>query len=171
MTATLWVALGAILAAFIMRGVKISEFRQAWIDGLRADISEFISKAHEWIDLYLVFNAEEDQKMKADLAPKLDRIKYDSFHVLRRIELRFKPDDNQANMLVSDLRGLLDPARLAPSNQYSSWRTLADGAVQDARVLLKEEWETTKNPFRGLGGKFIASLTRKFSRPPSSAAD
>lgn len=161
MTATLWVAVGAIIAAFIMRGVKISEFRQAWIDGLRTDISEFISKAHEWIDLYLVFNAEEDQKEKAELAPKLDRIKYDSFHVLRRIELRFKPDDSQANTLVSNLKNLLDPAKLAPSNQYLSWRALADGAVQDARALLKEEWEATKNPFRGLRDKVIASRIRR----------
>jgi len=171
MTATLWVAFGAIIAAFIMRGVKISEFRQAWIDGLRADISEFISKAHEWIDLYLVFNAEEDQKVKVELAPKLDRIKYDSFHVLRRIELRFKPDDKQANTLVSILKNLLDPAKLEPSNQYSSWRELADGAVQDARALLKEEWEATKNPFLGLKDKVISGLTSKSCRSPSSAAD
>lgn len=171
MTATFWVALGAIIAAFIMRGVKISEFRQAWIDGLRADISEFISKAHEWIELYFVFNAEEEQRKKAELAPKLDRVKYDSFHVLRRIELRFKPDDNKANTLVSNLKNLLDPAKLEPNNQYSSWRTLADNAVQNARALLKEEWETTKNPFRGMGAKIIASQTSKSSRPPSQAAD
>lgn len=171
MTTTLWVALGAIIAAFVMRGVKISEFRQAWIDGLRADISEFISKAHEWIDLYLVFNAEDNQKKKAKLAPKLDRIKYDSFHVLRRIELRFKPDDNQANTLVSNLKNLLDPAKLKPNNQYSSWRALADTAAQDARALLKEEWETTKNPLRGLTAKIMASPTSKSSRPPSSSAD
>ncbi|WP_430009432.1 hypothetical protein [Methylophaga lonarensis] len=171
MTTTLWVALGAIIAAFVMRGVKISEFRQAWIDGLRADISEFISKAHEWIDLYLVFNAEDNQKKKAELASKLDRIKYDSFHVLRRIELRFKPDDNQANILVSNLKNLLDPVKLKPNNQYSSWRTLADTAVQDARALLKEEWETTKNPLRGLTAIIMVSPTSKSSRPPSSAAD
>jgi hypothetical protein len=150
MTTTLWIALGAILAALIARGVKVSEFRQAWIDGLRADISLFISKAHEWIDLYLMFNAVADQSMKAELAPKLDRIKYDSFHVLRRIELRFKPDDDNANALLSDLRDLLDPGKLMPDAQYANWRKLADESVLNARALLKEEWETTKNPFRSL---------------------
>jgi hypothetical protein len=168
MTTTLWIALGAILAAFIARGVKISEFRQAWIDGLRADISEFISKAHEWIDLYLTFNAETDQ---AALAPKLERIKYDSFHVLRRIELRFKPDDDDANALLAELKTLLDPSKLAPDNQYASWRRLADHAVLSARALLKEEWETTKNPLRSLRGLWKLGPTSKFSRPPSSAAD
>ncbi len=148
MTATLWITIGAILAALIARGVKISEFRQDWINGIRVDISEFISKAHEWIDLYLVYNAETDQKIKAELAQKLDRIKYDSFHVLRRIELRFKPNDSEANSLLSELRDLLDPARLTPNAQYASWRKMADAVVLKARTLLKEEWETTKNPFR-----------------------
>ena len=150
MTTTLWIAVGAILAAFIARGVKISEFRQVWIDGLRADISEFITKAHEWIDLYLVFNKETDQRKKSELAPKLDRIKNDSLHVLRRIELRFKPDDDNANSLLSELRDLLNPGKLTPNAQYPSWRKLADDAVLNARALLKEEWEMTKNPFRSL---------------------
>lgn len=153
MTTTLWVAFGAIVAAFIMRGVKISEFRQAWINELRVDISEFIRNSHEWIDLFLEYNSEKDQQKKAELASKLDRAKYDSFHVLRRIELRFKPGDSKANNLVVELRDLLNPAKLEQHNQYGNWRKLADSAVQDARALLKEEWETTKNPFRGIAAK------------------
>lgn len=140
----------AILVALMARQLKISEFRQAWIDGVREDVSEFISKAHEWIDLYLVFNGEPDQKVKAELSIKLDRIKYDSFHVLRRIELRFKPDDIEANDLLVSLINLLDPAKLSSNSQYSSWRDLAGVAVMKSRYLLKEEWETTKNPFRSL---------------------
>lgn len=140
----------AIFVALMARQLKISEFRQGWIDGIRKDISEFMTKAHEWIDLYLVFNGETDQNIKSDLFPKLDRIKYESLHVLWRIELSFKPNDQEANRLISDLRNLLSPEKLAPEDQYSSWRTLADGVVFNSRVLLKEEWETTKNPLRKL---------------------
>lgn len=132
------------------RQLKISEFRQGWIDGIRKDIAEFICKAHEWIDLYIVINEKEDQKEKAELAPKLDRIKYDAFHVLWRIELRFKPNDAEANNLLFSLKELLNPSNLTRNNQYSSWRELADSSVFEARNLLKEEWETTKNPFRKL---------------------
>ena len=152
MTPTIWIAVGALgaalLAALIARSAKISEFRQAWIDGIRADISEFISKSHEWIDLYLDFNAENNSEQKARLAPALNRIKYDAFHVLRRIELRFKPNDSEANSLLLALRDLLDPAKLSPHSQYPSWRKLADDTTLKARHLLKEEWEVTKNPFR-----------------------
>jgi hypothetical protein len=154
MTSSIWTVIVtvfiAIFVALMARQLKISEFRQGWIDGIRKDISEFISKAHEWIDLYMVFNEKENQKVKAELAPKLDRIKYDAFHVLWRIELRFKPNDTEANNLISSLKNLLNPGKLTPDNQYSSWRDLADSSVLEARNLLKEEWETTKNPFRKL---------------------
>jgi hypothetical protein len=151
--AALWIAIGAIAAAFIARGVKISEFRQAWIDGLRSDISEYISKAHEWIDVYLEFNSEISQTTKAEVEPKLNRIKYDALHILSRINLRFKPDDDDANELLGKLLDLLDPSKLEPGSQYPSWRGLSDEVVFDARKLLKEEWETTKNPLRNLSQK------------------
>ncbi|GHU30185.1 hypothetical protein FACS189497_09550 [Betaproteobacteria bacterium] len=149
MTATtLWIAFGAIVAALIMREVKISEFRQAWINDLRTDISDYISKVHEWVDLYQVFNEEENQEQKKRMTVSLDRIKYDSFHVLRRIELRFKPSDVSANALIEKLKHLLDPQKVPPPNPQLTWAQLADNAVDCAQSLLKEEWETTKNPLR-----------------------
>jgi hypothetical protein len=148
LTATFWVALGVIAAALIAREVKISEFRQAWIDGLRSDLSEYIRKSHEWIDLYLVFNAEVDQSKKVEIQPKLDRLKYDALHIHSRISLRFKPDDTDANKLLNRLLDLLNPSSLDAEHQYSSWRELSDKVVLQARVLLKDEWEKTKNPLR-----------------------
>ncbi|WP_237504560.1 hypothetical protein [Pseudomonas syringae] len=145
--------LAAALVALMARQLKISEFRQSWINEVRVDVSDFISKAHEWIDLYLVFNGEPDQKVKAELAVKLDRIKYDSFQVLRRIELMFKPDDLEANDMLASLIDLLDPSKLISGRQYNSWRDLAGIAVMKSRYLLKEEWEKTKNPFRSLQNK------------------
>lgn len=166
METTLWIAVGAILAALVARGVKISEFRQAWIDGLRADISEYISKAHEWIDLYLMFNNESSQEKKINLAEKLERIKYEALHVLRRIELRFKPDDSKANVLIEDLKHLLDPAKIRMGSECSEWTSLANEAVRNSRALLKEEWETTKNPFRNrLGSGNAAGELGEATRP------
>lgn len=149
-TATLWIALGAIAAALIAREVKISEFRQAWIDGIRADISQYISKAHEWIDLYLCFNAQDSQEKRREMEPQLERLKYESLHILRRIELRFKPGDEPADALVKSLKGLLDPQKVPPPSAEYKWNELADSTVADARSLLKEEWEITKNPLRKL---------------------
>lgn len=147
LTATLWVAFGVIAAAFIARGVKISEFRQAWIDSLRSDISEYTSKAHEWIDLYIEFNSGLKQDEKMELHPKLERLKYDALHIHSRISLRFKPGDIAGDKLIEQLSYLLDPSKLKSESRYSSWRDLSDLAILDARELLKEEWEKTKNPW------------------------
>lgn len=146
LTATLWVALGVIGAALIARGVKISEFRQLWIDERRNDISEYISKAHEWIDIYLAFNKETTLEKK--MMPKLDRLKYEALHIHSRIFLRFKPNDEKANKLLEHLLYLLDPSKLVTEkcDMYLSWRKISDNAVLEARYLLKEEWEHTKNP-------------------------
>jgi hypothetical protein len=136
----------AIFVALMTRQLKISEFRQAWIEGIRKDTSEYISKAHEWIELCISLNLESDQVIKSGVVDKLDQIKYDAFHVLWRIELRFKPDDKSANSLLFNLRELLNPAILDSNNKYSSWRDAADKAVLETRVLLKKEWEVTKKP-------------------------
>jgi hypothetical protein len=43
------IAAGAALtAAWISRSIKISEFRQKWIDDLRNDISAYVGAAEKW---------------------------------------------------------------------------------------------------------------------------
>lgn len=148
-TTTLWVAGGAVAAALITRGVKISEFRQTWINELRNDIAAYLSRADEWMECYISFNAEDDQEKKLALVDPLNEVKYDCFKILRRIEMRFKPDDARGNNLIQSLRDLLDPVKTsALQTSKTAWIRLADSAVAQSRALLKEEWEVTKNPFR-----------------------
>ena len=161
MTAFITVAL-AVFVALMARELKISEFRQAWINGLRDEISDFTSKAHEWMQLYLDFNSA-DQDAKEETYPKLNTLKYDSYRLLRKIQMRFHPDDIAGNKLLASLEDLLDPAKpaadpinLKGDNRYSAWRTLADQAIVEARQLLKEEWETTKNPWRRIWRKLVS---------------
>lgn len=150
-TTSLWIGCGAVLAAlvtmFLNRQIKISEFRQAWINDLRADISEYISKADEWVDSYLDANFETDQEKKAPLIKSMDQTKYHTFRILRRIEMRFKPDDSDGNELLADLLNLLDPSKLSEHSAKVDWKAMADGVVLKARQILKKEWEVTKNPY------------------------
>jgi hypothetical protein len=155
------VAGGVVAAALIAKEVKISEFRQVWINELRADIAAYmayICKADKWINSYIAFNTAQDQEKKRVMANGLDKIKYGCFQVLRRIEMRFKPDDERGNALIQNLRDLLDPAKssVLPASK-SKWVDLADSATAQARALLKEEWEVTKNPLK----KFLRSLSKK----------
>ncbi|WP_339443022.1 hypothetical protein [Pseudomonas hunanensis] len=145
----------AICVAFMARELKVSEFRQAWINGLRDEISEFTAKAHEWMELYLDTNPDPDQKHKEEMLKELNTLKYDSFRAYRKIQMRFKPTDEAANKLLASLQDLLDPSKAwvdpedrSGKTRYGTWRDLADATILQARHLLKEEWETTKNPLR-----------------------
>jgi hypothetical protein len=150
-TTSLWIGFGAVLAAlvtmFLGRQIKISEFRQAWINDLRADISEYISKADEWVDSYLEANCETDQEKKAPLIKSMNQTKYHAFRIFRRIELRFKPDDKDGNELLADLLNLLNPKMLPEHSAKAEWKDMADAVILKARQILKKEWEVTKNPY------------------------
>lgn len=94
------------------RELKISEFRQAWINGLRDEISDFAAKAHEWMDLYIETNPSSDQELKAEVHKKLASLKYEAYRAYRKIQMRFKPTDEAANRLLVSLENLLDPGKL-----------------------------------------------------------
>lgn len=165
MTAALITIFAALCAAYMARELKISEFRQAWINGLREEISDFVAKAHEWIDLYIDTNPSDDQELKAEAHKKLNSLKYEAFRAYRKIQMRFKPTDEQANKLLASLQNLLDPSKLYVDPQdprgrgkYNAWRELADSTISQARHLLKEEWETTKNPLTRVARKVPAWL-------------
>lgn len=154
MVTALFAGFVAIFVALMARALKVSEFRQAWINGLRDEISEFTAKAHEWMQLYLDTNGDPSQEHKAEMYPKLNALKYESYRAYRKIQMRFQPNDEAANRLLESLQDLLDPGKVAMAHQgseagrYGTWRDMADAAILQARHLLKEEWETTKNPVR-----------------------
>ena len=137
--------IAALIAAFIARAIKISEFRQAWINDLRTDMADYISKAHEWVDLYMACNRENKQEKKDEIHSKREKVKRDALRVFHRIQLRFNTHDKNAEALLTDLSDLLDHSKLTQNNEYSEWRHLSNEAVLKARRLLKKEWEVTKS--------------------------
>ena len=90
------------------------------------------------------FNDDIEHINKDDIRPKLERLKYDALHIHNRISLRFKLYDKNADDVLKQLLNLLEPS----ITKHSSWQDLSDKVVLQVRVLLKEEWEKTKNPFR-----------------------
>lgn len=140
------IAVGAIVAAWLTRRTKISEFRQAWINDLRNDIADYIGASDRWMNARNELNTTTQEK-RQELAPGAERLSNEARVILHRIELRFNPRENkykQADEIFLDsLKALLDPqAALA-----KPWRELADDAVFLGRELLKREWEVTKRTF------------------------
>jgi hypothetical protein len=141
------IALGAIVAAWLTRRTKISEFRQEWINELRADIAAYIGAADRWMTARNELNDAPASEERQRLAPDANKLSNEARIILHRIELRINPRKNKFEEadkeFLTSLWKLLDPSALAGT----SWRTLADNSVRLGRELLKREWEVTKKVF------------------------
>ena len=143
------IAAGAALtAAWISRSIKISEFRQKWIDDLRNDISAYVGAAEKWFRKWDEINALPSEKKEKREREDLFPIANDARVILQRIKLRFNPEDNpdkaQDDAFLRSLDDLINPGKVVPGNTWASWQVLADDAVEKARKILKERVESYK---------------------------
>jgi hypothetical protein len=138
-------------SAFISSQIKISEFRQAWINELRKDIADYTGAAEKWFQKYDELNTRKPddhnewvRRTREDLMPLAN----EATVFLRRIQMRINPRDNpnkaEDETLLQSLADLIDPAKLDPRHLTSSWEGLARDAVERPREVLKREWEVTK---------------------------
>lgn len=143
---------GALIAGWLSRRIKIAEFRQAWINDLRKDISDYIGASERWIYKWDELNNlesmdERGKRVNSEAFP----IANEARTILYRIQLRFNPRENKNKNIVADnaflssLEDLLAPNKLVPDLASQSWHVLADKSVSLGRELLKREWEVTKS--------------------------
>jgi hypothetical protein len=142
----------ALVAGRLSRAVKISEFRQKWIDELRADIASFVGAAHRWIRIYEEYNAISTVADKPKFeSEKVRSVQNEAYVILYRIRMRINPRDDsptkaEDDLFLKSLGDLLNPGKLNPDSFESSWIKLADAVVEQGREILKREWEETKHP-------------------------
>ena len=140
--------IAAFAAAWISHSAKISEFRQAWIDGLRKDLAQYVGLAERWFrkweEINLLPSEEKGKREREELFPIANRARV----VLGRIRMRINPEPNpnkqQDDELLRSLEDLLNPGSVVPFSPLSSWPRLADLALNNARRTLKREWEVAK---------------------------
>jgi hypothetical protein len=139
-------AIAAFMAAWIAHSAKVSEFRQAWINDLRKDIADYISVAERWHrkneEISEVPNKEERE------SKELFPIANEARALSRRIKMRFNPRENryrtEDDSFLRALDDLLNPGLRNPRNPDTSWDSLANRGIEQAREILKREWEVTK---------------------------
>ena len=154
------IAIGTIVAALITAVVtfvnltmtkeqKTSDFRQAWIDSLREELSIFfssvrtISKAHEAFyrtgDNYEKQNFPWSKEQIAEQRQKTLEMAY-------RIKLRLNPGEPEHKELfrLVDI-ALESPNQLSKNNPCSKNSIQSiENAFEYSRPLLKHEWERVK---------------------------
>jgi hypothetical protein len=147
-------ASAAIVSIWISRQIKISEFRQAWVNDLRSDIADYTGIAYKWFHKYYELDLENlpPDEMVIRQRQELVPIVNDANVLLRKIKLRFNPRDNQNKQqddeFLENLSSLVNATKLDSPQLAASWDHLAETCVSQAREILKREWEVTKHPVR-----------------------
>jgi len=145
------IALGAIAAALIAGLVsllgliiskeqKVSEFRQAWIDALRVEISALIAHANA------IHGAGAADFQSASEVWKVVRPDFVGINeASAQIRLRLNPKEKEAIAILNKIEEL--EQLLAPGQQmdYSRINEVEKDLVAVAQVLLKQEWHRVQD--------------------------
>jgi len=148
-------AIGAIIAATIAGGIsflvavlskdhKTSEFRQAWIDGLRSDIVELVSEFLVITGMIRVMTNHG----KA-LNEIFEHFAYKDEHFSKwemanaRIKLRLNPQEHQK--LLAAVGALMTYAASEQLKDAKAGDALVDGLINESQVVLKRERKRVKS--------------------------
>ena len=134
----------SLLISILAKDLKTSEFRQAWIDGLRNDIAEFISLFYSVTDMVREL-VRAGKATKEDLNALLFE-KDEHFRKLEmtfaRIKLRVNPSEHiklQSALLA--IKGYVGSENMFDPKFAES---LVDELVKESQVTLKCEWDRVK---------------------------
>lgn len=161
-TTSLLVPLGTIAAALIAGSLsflnlviskeqKVSEFRQAWIDKLREDISKYVGATSFIASAHQLWVTEKVQKPSPSLLDyhRTMQVPFDAAsQAFTSIVLRINPSDSDKYLkqkneeFLSTLRAVRDAMR---DDKYNEARKLADTLQEKAQPILKFEWDRVKN--------------------------
>ena len=120
----------AFLASVFSKENKVSEFRQAWIDALRDDISEFIG-AFYWVSDVASERPDELTTLKDEFV-KLE-------HMQARIELRLN-DKKEHREILRQLHGIVRFETFNVQDTDARDRAV-HSFVAESRRILKKEWK------------------------------
>lgn len=127
-------ALVSLLGLIISKEQKTSEFRQAWIDALRADIGAVVAHANA---IHGVAAANFDTSTKTWEAASEHFVGINKATASIRLRLNRNERESQAVLAaIDDLESHLNPGALNAQDMNVIEKRL----VSDAQTLLKKEW-------------------------------
>ncbi|MGA3053942.1 MAG: hypothetical protein ABSD63_07025 [Candidatus Korobacteraceae bacterium] len=141
-----WIA-GAfsLLGLLISKEQKVSEFRQTWIDALRADIAALVAHAYQIhaflsgpgpVDYTDFWNATRDDYIELNQAST-------------RIKLRINRNECDSRMILQSMKEMEVLFSGPPSDLHKrslmELNKIVEALERDAPPLLKKEWERVKS--------------------------
>jgi hypothetical protein len=129
---------------------KTSEFRQAWIDGLRQDLAAFFACARAFAratqELKVFGKGSKEGAPLAMTEQQIGDIRYQVAENRYRIQLRLNPSEAKHQELLSLMQVALDAqnSMLAGEGDTSSILEAVEKAAALSTQVLKSEWERVK---------------------------
>lgn len=137
---------------------KTSEFRQAWIDALRDELSQFLGAARAFaraIEMLRTYGRDYKEKVMFPLSEeKISDLRYQAAETLTKIQLRLNPEEAKHIELMSLLRSAITQQNDLLQNDGTDIKPIIDAieqATTHAQIILKDEWKRVKKgelPFR-----------------------
>jgi hypothetical protein len=154
----------ALLGLIITKESKVSEFRQAWIDGLRTEIAELLASIH--LSLLLITNEDgtgvtDRDTLPAEAKSALATALREANIALFTIRLRLNPTEPDSIAMLTTL----DKIEQLSNDNVALGEALASGKsseleadlVTQAKRVLSAEWARVK------AGEPYFKWTRRFA--------
>jgi hypothetical protein len=160
--ATLVASLIAAAISFVTltltKELKTSEFRQAWIDGLREELAAFFGAARGFaraVEASRSPHATPEGNVPLGMTPeKISDLRYQAAEMYSKIILRLNPDEVEHIELLRLLQRCLEEQNAMSADRSKdivATLQAINSANDYARPVLKKEWKRVKQgelPFR-----------------------
>ncbi len=131
----------ALLGLTVGKDGKVSEFRQEWIDGLRADVAEYIANIRQILQIRAAVHYKRRDEQQGDA--EIDAATLRLNELSSRIRLRLAPEKDSSKKLIDAMKKLDELARGIDLTGNTLWPQVhvVEKATSD---LLEEAWERVK---------------------------
>lgn len=132
-------ALVSVLGLIISKENKVSEFRQAWIDALRTEITTYLTSINMICDALQVNYESQGQKVDA-LSTHYSSLNSANF----MISLRLNTDERESREIISSMRNFQELLSNDSDVTPESLRAIEARFLKASKSLLKKEWKRVK---------------------------
>jgi hypothetical protein len=137
--AALITAVVSFVGLVISKEQKVSEFRQAWIDALRNEITVYLTNINAISDAIGVKYKDHSDKVKA-LGPLYANLNSAHFS----IALRLNPDEKKSQRIMQCMQLFEELAHDEEKMRSDEIRPIEKDFIAAAKDLLKYEWKRVK---------------------------
>ncbi|ABM38408.1 hypothetical protein Pnap_3109 [Polaromonas naphthalenivorans CJ2] len=140
----------SVVALTLTKEQKTSEFRQAWIDGLRSDLADYLAAARAMARVIEEAAAFGDKYAALPFTIPPDQVGEIRRNVavsLYRIKLRLNPDEKEHQELLRLLGSVSETQKQAvsaPLERTAAMLQAVETAADYSRPILKAEWRRVK---------------------------